>query len=157
MKRTIEIERKFLVKNTSVLDGVKGEKLEQGYLSIASERTIRIRRMGENAWITVKSKTEKCSRREFEYDVPTVDAEYMLKEMCIGTIIHKVRHLIKHAGKIWEVDVFEEPYAGLVIAEVELESENEEIALPSWVGEEVTHDRRYFNSNLSARSTLEAL
>lgn len=144
----IEIERKFLVKN----DGWRGRgtpvSLKQGYLSSHPDRIVRVRIEGENARLTIKGRVSGATRGEWEYPVPPDDANRFLNELCERPLIEKVRHRIPHGNLVWEVDEFFGDNAGLVLAEIELESETQKFSLPDWVGEEVTHDTRYFNSNL---------
>jgi adenylate cyclase len=142
-----EIERKFLVDGGWQPPG-DGTAFEQGYLSSAAERTVRVRIEGERAKLTIKGKTSGVSRSEYEYAIPVEDARVMLEELCERPVIVKRRHIVMHAGKKWEVDVFGGDNAGLVIAELELGSEDEAFEKPAWVREEVSHDPRYYNSNL---------
>jgi len=143
----VEIERKFLVTG----DGWRkahGVRLTQGYLNRDKERTVRIRLAGEQAFITVKGVTSGALRAEFEYAIPPTDAEQLL-QLCDGPIVDKTRYSIEHNGFKWEVDEFRGDNAGLVVAEIELEHEDQKFDLPSWVGREVTDDPRFFNSNLA--------
>jgi CYTH domain-containing protein len=143
----IEIERKFLVTNE---DWKAAEPIYfcQGYLNRDKLRTVRVRIAGNSAMLTVKSLTTNASRAEFEYEVPFVDAKEML-EFCEQPLIEKNRRVITFAGMDWEVDEFLGINLGLVVAEIELESESQKFDKPEWVGEEVTADHRYFNSSLS--------
>jgi len=144
----IEIERKFLVKDDSwrsVAD--EGLFCKQGYLVAEAVKTVRVRVMGDAAFLTIKGATTGISRAEFEYPIPVADAELMLG-LC-GAVVEKVRHLIQHEGMTWELDVFAGANAGLVMAEIELESENISIDLPDWAGEEVSFDPRYYNAWLA--------
>jgi len=150
----VEIERKYLVGDTGFLDGVEGIPYRQGYLSTDPDRTVRIRRAGPHAYVTVKGRTHGATRAEFEYEIPVDDAEAML-ELCLPPLIEKTRHRIEHAGRVWEVDVFDGANAGLVVAEIELPSEDADLELPAWVGAEVTDDRRYLNANLVAHPFSE--
>lgn len=122
----------------------------QGYLSRESGRTVRVRSAGEVAWLTIKGKAEGISRAEFEYEIPVSDARNLL-EMCLPGIIDKTRYRVSHAGFVWEIDEFHGENAGLIVAEVEMENEDCDPELPPWVGDEVSHDRRYFNSSLTER------
>lgn len=145
----VEIERKYLVAgDTWKSEVLQSLKLKQGYLQTEPERTVRIRISGYKAFLTIKGKTEGISRVEFEYEVPTEEALDLLK-LSANTPIEKTRHIIKVDGHVWEIDVFEGANHGLVLAEVELQSEDEQIVLPSWIGPEVSDDPRYFNSHLS--------
>jgi adenylate cyclase len=145
-----EIERKFLVADPAVVDGIEGTVLRQGYLSRAAERTVRVRHAGDRAFVTVKGRNTGATRSEWEWEIPVDDAEAMLA-ICDGPIIHKTRYLVEHDGRTWEVDVFAGANAGLVMAEIELEAEDAEVSLPSWVEREVTDDPRYYNSSLAVR------
>lgn len=143
----VEIERKFLVADRAVLDGLIGTAYRQGYLSTTPERTVRVRRAGETAFLTVKGISIGASRAEFEYPIPVADVDALLA-LCERPIIEKVRYRIGHAGLVWEVDVFGGDNAGLVVAEVEIPSLETAVEVPAWVGAEVTDDPRYFNANL---------
>lgn len=145
----VEIERKFLVDCTKLPPLPKPHRLKQGYIP-AAETTIRVRIADEKAFLTLKGKSDGLSRSEFEYPIPVSDAEAMLREFCGKKAIEKKRYIIKYEGKMWELDIFEGANKGLIVAEVELETENESIALPEWVTREVTHDPRYRNVSLLA-------
>jgi len=146
----VETERKFLVTSEAWRHGAEACSIRQGYLCLGESTTVRIRIAGPQAFITVKSKTEGISRDEYEYLIPLADAEAMLADLCAQPLIEKTRYSLEHAGKLWTVDVFGAGNAGLVVAEVELADPDEEVALPPWVGEEVTSDPRYRNSSLVA-------
>jgi CYTH domain-containing protein len=143
-----EIERKFLVEDPSVVDGRLGTVIRQGYLSRVKERTVRVRRMGDRAFVTIKGANVGPRRSEWEYEIPAADADELLL-LCEGPVLDKTRYVIEVAGRDWEVDVFAGANAGLVIAEVELDDETAVVELPAWAGLEVTDDPRYYNSNLS--------
>lgn len=143
----IEIERKFLVDGTAWRQGA-GVRFSQGYLNRDKERTVRVRIAGEKAFLTVKGMSIGASRAEFEYEIPVADAEQLLK-LSDGPVIEKIRRVIQLEEAVWEVDEFLGENAGLVVAEIELQSEDQVFARPEWLGEEVTHDSRYFNSSLS--------
>lgn len=145
-----EIERKFLIADDSWHDGSPGVRMAQGYLSLDPDRTVRVRLAGENAWLTVKGRTQGITRTEFEYAIPPGDARDLLA-MCLSSVIDKTRHRIEFGGHVWEVDVFHGANEGLVLAEVELDDESVSPELPPWVGEEVSADVRYFNANLASR------
>ncbi|GAA5483872.1 CYTH domain-containing protein [Haloferula sargassicola] len=142
-----EIERKFRVAGDGWRQG-EGVLFRQGYLCTDQDRTVRVRLEGERGVITIKGRTEGLSRAEFEYEVPASEAEEMLEKLCLHPLIEKRRRRIDHAGRIWEVDEFSGENEGLVVAEVELDEEDEAIDLPPWVGEEVSDDPRYYNANL---------
>lgn len=145
-----EIERKYLVGSESWRTGVtSATHLVQGYLTTGPQVTVRVRIAGERAYLTIKGQSEGISRAEFEYPIPVPDAEVMLATLAQPGVIDKVRHLVPHAGRTWEVDVFAGDNAGLIVAEVELESDQAHVELPEWVGSEVSGDPRYYNSELS--------
>lgn len=141
-----EIERKFLVKE-GAWRNVKGTRYRQGYLNSAKERNVRVRTMEDKAYLTIKGIAIGASRMEFEYEIPLQDADELL-EICEKPLIEKTRYKVQEGGFVWEVDVFFRENQGLIVAEVELESEDQEFPKPDWVREEVTGDPRYFNSNL---------
>ncbi len=143
-----EIERKFLVDTCKWEPVVRGTRLVQAYLSIDPQPTVRIRIAGEKAYITIKGRSETISRPEFEYEIPVGDAQEMLK-MAISNPVEKIRYEMMHEGFLWEVDVFSGKNEGLILAEIELESENQAFPLPDWLLDEVSGDRRYYNSYLS--------
>lgn len=145
-----EIERKFLVKGDYKSQSFKSLPIKQGYLALAGTHVVRIRVKGEKAFLTVKSSMEGGSfaRREWEYEVPKADAEEML-QMCDEGIVEKTRHLVNVGSHLFEVDEFFGENEGLLIAEVELRSEDEPFEKPDWLGEEVTGNVRYYNSFLS--------
>ncbi|MCB2019003.1 MAG: CYTH domain-containing protein [Hydrogenophaga sp.] len=145
----LEIERKFLVTGVGWRTD-DGQRIVQGYLNRDKARTVRVRIAGNDAFLTIKGVSIGATRVEFEYPVPLADAEAMLA-LCDGPLIDKVRRRVPFGGLIWEVDEFAGDNAGLVVAEVELSCEDQAFDLPPWVGEEVTHDARYFNSNLAIR------
>ena len=144
----IEIERKFLVLGDAWRQA-NPLRLSQGYLNRDKARTVRVRIAGEQAFLTIKGASRGATRAEFEYEIPLQDAEQLLA-LSDGPVVEKFRHVLDYQGLTWEVDEFLGDNAGLVVAEVELASEAQPIELPDWVGEEVTHDVRYFNSNLAA-------
>lgn len=142
-----EIERKFLV----IGDGWRMASptyVCQGYLNRDQHRTVRVRIIGNTAYLTVKGLTTGSVRAEFEYPIPLDDARQLL-QLCERPLIEKHRHIIPHHGATWEVDEFLGDNLGLVVAEIELASEGQQVDVPGWVGKEVTDDPRYFNSNLS--------
>jgi CYTH domain-containing protein len=144
----MEIERKFLLKNDDWKKGAEGVTYRQGYLSTVKERTVRVRTIAEKGFLTIKGMTTGMTRSEFEYDIPLEDADYMLDALCEKPLIEKKRFKIALKGLTWEIDEFFGENEGLVLAEVELESEDQDIEIPSWIGKEVTGDPRYFNANL---------
>ena len=144
----LEIERKFLVSAEKWKPESTGEQIIQGYLSTDKERVVRVRVKGAKAFLTIKGNQQGISRTEMEYEIPVEDAK-VLMEMCLDNPIEKVRYREEIAGKIWEIDVFDGKNKGLILAEVELESEGETVEIPEWVTEEVSTDKRYFNAWLS--------
>jgi adenylate cyclase len=153
----IEIERKFLVSG----DGWRAAAhavlpMAQGYIndsasidSGAQQASVRVRIQGEQAFLNLKSRDIGHTRQEFDYPIPVDDARALLA-LCVGGLIDKRRHLVRHGGLLWEVDEFLGDNAGLVVAEVELDDASQAIALPEWVGAEVTDDVRYYNLALAA-------
>jgi adenylate cyclase len=146
-----EIERKFLVSNDSWRGLGRGEKYRQGYLCNEKERTVRVRIAGSRAFITIKGISTGASRAEFEYAVPVSDAAEMLEHLCHLPLIEKTRYRVDVQGLTWEVDEFEGANRGLLIAEIELEREDQAFIKPDWIGDEVTGDERYYNANLVRR------
>ena len=148
MSTNIEIERKFLVKTTTFLDEIehKSKSMKQVYLCNEKEKTVRVRTDGTNGYLTIKGVTNGIQRKEYEYQIPLKEAEELIT-MCDG-VIEKTRHYIPIGKHIYEVDVFEGLNKGLIVAEIELQSVDEEFIKPDWLGDEVSHDVRYFNSQL---------
>ena len=147
----IEIERKFLVVGDdwrAVVDA--GEPCEQGYISSDLEAaTVRVRVMGAQGFLTLKGPTRGISRTEMEYEIPVEEAQTMLQDFCGDRVVSKRRYLYKTNGIVWEIDEFFGANNGLILAEIELQSEDQHVDKPRWVGEEVSHDPRYFNAALS--------
>lgn len=146
-----EIERKFLVKNNEWRKSSEGEgkRYRQGYFPVAGKAiTLRVRACNEKAFITIKGEPKGLARTEFDYEIPVEDANIMLDTLCLKPLIEKTRYLVKANGLLWEIDVFHGENEGLIIAEVELESETQKIILPYWIKREVTGDLKYYNSTL---------
>ncbi len=143
-----EIERKFLVKDDTFKTLAQGTSYRQGYLNSQKERVVRVRTIAEKGFLTVKGITTGATRVEYEYEIPAKDAEAMLDELCEKPLIEKNRYKIKQGNFIWEVDEFFGENKGLICAEVELEREAQSYDKPEWIGEEVTGNPKYFNSNL---------
>mgnify|MGYP002750538015 CR=1 FL=1 len=141
-----EIERKFLVKEGNWREA-KATTYRQGYLSSAKERIVRVRTIKDKGYLTIKGITVGASRMEFEYEIPRRDADKLL-DICEKPLIEKTRYKVEEGDFVWEIDEFFGANQGLIVAEVELESEDQKFSKPHWVGEEVTGDPRYFNSNL---------
>lgn len=143
----VEIERKFLLRGDGWRSLGQPVLLRQGYLSSHKERVVRVRIEGERGVITIKGRNVGAVRGEWEYEIPLADAVELL-QLCEQPLIEKYRSRVEYAGHVWEVDEFLGVNAGLVVAEIELDSEAEQFDLPEWVGEEVTSDVRYLNSSL---------
>ncbi|MNE43583.1 CYTH domain protein [compost metagenome] len=144
-----EIERKFLV-NDELLDVVKylqSKKIRQGYISESDGKTVRVRTKGEKGYLTIKGKSSGISRDEFEYEIPFEDANQLLQKFC-PKVLEKERFDLIIAEKKWEIDIFHGKLEGLIIAELELESEDETFELPGWIQKEVSDDVQYYNSRL---------
>jgi adenylate cyclase len=147
----LEIERKFLVMGDAWRDGALPVLIRQGYLCADGERTVRVRVKGDHGYITVKGMPSGLVRPEYEYEIPLADASAMLDKLCLRPQIEKRRHPVMHDGILWEVDEFLNENAPLIVAEVELRDAAQSLALPTWVGQEVTSDSRYTNSNLARK------
>ena len=145
----LEIERKFLVdkKKLVKLKLTGGERISQGYLSTEPNKIVRVRTRKNHGFLTIKSANIGIVRQEFEYEIPFADAEEILK-LCAPNTLTKIRYKVDYAGHIWEIDIFEGRHAGLILAEVEINSLDEFVKIPDWVGEEVSDNPKYFNSNL---------
>jgi adenylate cyclase len=143
----VEIERKFLLAGEGWRALGSPVLLRQGYLSSHKERVVRVRIEGERAQLTIKGKSAGAARGEWEYPIPLFDASELL-ELCEQPIIEKTRTRVAFGAHVWEIDEFFGANQGLVVAEIELASEDEAFERPEWIGAEVTHDARYFNSSL---------
>ena len=146
----LEIERKFLVKENDWRN-VQGTMYRQGYLNSDENRNVRVRVINDRGYLTVKGISQGATRVEYEYEIPRAEAEAMLDNLCEKPLIIKKRYKIEFKGFVWEVDEFLGENQGLIIAELELESENQVFIKPEWIGKEVTGDPKYFNSNLIHR------
>jgi adenylate cyclase len=144
----VEIERKFLLQGDGWRNQGQATLLRQGYLNSHKDRTVRVRIAGDEAFLTIKSRNVGASRGEWEYPIPVAEAAELLDGLCEQPLIEKIRHRIPQGQHVWEVDEFLGVNAGLVVAEIELGSEDEAFDKPDWVGEDVTGDVRYLNSNL---------
>lgn len=141
-----EIERKFLLKNDSWrTEANEGSMIRQGYLAGTEKSSIRVRVSGEKANINIKSATLDVTRQEYEYAIPLSEANEILDTLCEGPLIEKTRYHVQHDDHLWEVDEFYGDNQGLVVAEIELNSADENFERPDWVGEEVSDDTRYYN------------
>jgi CYTH domain-containing protein len=143
-----EIERKFLVKGDRWRSLGSGTRYAQGYLA-SGVPTVRVRVAGDRGYLTIKGASAGLVRAEYEYAIPVEDALEMLHTLCQPPLIEKTRYKIEWQGLTWEIDEFEGENQGLILAEVELTDANQEISLPDWIGEEVSDDPRYYNSNLA--------
>jgi CYTH domain-containing protein len=145
----MEIERKFLVKGDAWRALAKPTMYRQGYLNSAKERTVRVWTAGDKqAFLTIKGLAVGATRAEYEYEIPFDEGKAMLDTLAEKPLIEKKRYKIHVGGLTWEVDEFLGDNAGLIVAEVELKSEDQAFDRPSWLGEEVTGDPRYYNANL---------
>ena len=144
----VEIERKFLPSGDAWRQLGEPVLLRQGYLCSDPERTVRVRIEGEKGALTIKSKGSGVRRGEWEYPIPLPEAQELLDTLCERPLVEKYRRRIEHAGFTWEVDEFLGENAGLVVAEIELPAEDAVFDKPDWIGQEVTSDKRYYNSNL---------
>jgi len=146
----VEIERKFLLASDAWRTLGQPVLLRQGYLSSDPARTVRVRIEGDQATLTIKGRSQGATRGEWEYPIPLAEATELLERLCQQPLIEKYRRRIPVAGHVWEVDEFLGANQGLVVAEIELNAEDDAFDKPDWIGAEVTHDKRYFNSSLIA-------
>lgn len=145
-----EIERKFLVDLDRVPLPSTGIEIRQGYLPLSesTKTVVRIRTKGEVAYLTLKGENRGATRQEFEYAIPVSEALEILEDLCHKPLIEKTRYEISADNHLWEIDIFHGENKGLVVAEIELKDESDHFERPGWLLEEVTHDPRYYNSNL---------
>ena len=146
----LEIERKFLVKEYQWRNG-HAKMYRQGYLNSDKKRNVRIRVINDKGYLTVKGISQGAVREEYEYEIPKADADAMLDRLCEKPLIEKKRYTIVYKGLVWEVDEFFGANLGLIVAELELQTEDQEFFKPEWIGKEVTGDPKYFNANLVHR------
>ena len=152
----LEIERKFLLRSDDWREQAGSRILmRQGYLTAGSRCSIRARITDEHAWLNIKAKRSGMTRLEFEYPIPRADADEILRDLCVGPLVEKYRHEIRLGRHLWEIDEFIGENAGLIVAEIELGSEQELFDRPVWLGPEVTDDERYYNFNLAMRPYRE--
>lgn len=147
----VEIERKFLVQGDAWRSLGKGQLYRQGYIPTVDRRTVRVRIVGTEGYLTLKSPVVGLERAEFEYAIPVTDAATLLETLCDPPLIEKIRYRIPLGDLVWEVDEFLGANAGLIVAEVELADANQAITFPDWIGAEVSNDARYFNAALAKR------
>ncbi|MNR92593.1 CYTH domain protein [compost metagenome] len=145
---SVEIERKFLVVGEDWKKLGQAVAIRQGYLSSQRDRVVRVRIEDQSATLTIKGRMVGITRGEWEYPIPLEDADELLNGLCERPLIEKTRTRILYEGNVWEVDEFFGENQGLVVAEIELQSETQAYAKPAWIGVEVTDDARYFNANL---------
>ena len=153
----IEIERKFLVTGDgwrtaahAVIPMAQGYINDLGAMDRGEQKaSVRVRIQGDVAYLNIKSRELGHTRQEFDYPIPLDDARALIA-LCVGGVVEKRRHLVEHGAHLWEIDEFLGDNAGLVVAEVELDAEDEAIAMPAWAGAEVTHLPRYYNLNLAS-------
>jgi adenylate cyclase len=145
----VEIERKFLLAGDGWRALGAPVLLRQGYLSSDPGRVVRVRVEGDHACMTIKGKSVGATRGEWEYPIPLADANELLERLCEQPIVEKYRRRIEFAGNTWEVDEFLGANQGLVVAEIELDAEDQRFDKPDWIGADVTDDPRYYNSNLA--------
>lgn len=145
----IEIERKFLLADTSILETAQGIRCRQGYIFSDRSKTVRVRTMDHQGYLTIKGPAKGIAKLEFEYEIPLNEAEELLDALCQKPLIEKNRYKIPFEGFVWEVDLFFGQNEGLVIAEIELEDEEQHFPKPGWIGQEVTGDSRYYNASLA--------
>ena len=143
-----EIERKYLIDIKKVGKLSNGIPIKQGYIETKDKTVVRIRIYGKEAYLTLKGANKGISRSEYEYEISIEDAQDIIDELCTGPVIDKTRYTIDFSEKTWEIDIFHGENEGLIVAEVELDSEQETIDLPDWVSTEVTGQEKYYNSNL---------
>ena len=152
-----EIERKFLVKNTSFKDlAFKIFDIQQGYICKEPERTVRVRIKGDRAFLTLKTKNNGIERDEWEFEIQVSEARKILDKMCNKRII-KSRYLVNHEGMTWEIDEFHDRRQGLIVAEIELPSPTTRFSLPQFIGKEVSDNPSYYNSCLLDRTSVDGL
>ena len=147
----VEIERKFLLAGDAWRGLGVPVLLRQGYLASDPDRTVRVRIEGDQGSMTIKGRSVGATRGEWEYPIPLLDAAELLERLCQQPLVEKYRSRIEFAGHVWEVDEFIGANQGLVVAEIELASEDQGFDKPAWIGAEVTGERRYFNSSLISR------
>jgi len=145
----LEIEHKFLLRDERWRDQVEHSlRMRQGYLVSDATRSVRVRVAGDQGYLNIKSGTLGIARREYEYRIQLAEAEELLNTLCEKPLLEKTRHFIHYGDHLWEVDEFGGDNAGLIVAEVELGAVDEAFARPDWIGEEVSHELRYYNSQL---------
>lgn len=146
----IEIEHKFLLASEKWRNHIShSAPMRQGYLTSNSNSSIRVRICDEKSWLNIKSAIAGNQRHEYEYEIPVNDANEIISTLCRKPLIEKTRHFVRHDNHIWEIDEFSGENKGLIVAEIELSTQNEKFTIPDWIGKEVTNDLKYYNNNLS--------
>ena len=148
---SIEIERKFLVKEFDVSKALESIKIKQGYISSSDGKVVRVRTFNDKAYLTVKYRKSQLSRGEFEYEIPFCDAVDLIENACGNVVLDKTRYIYMYNNKKWEIDIFEGKNKGVILAEIELDSEDEAFLKPDFVLDEVTGDKRYSNHNMARK------
>ncbi len=152
----IEIERKFLVNGDGWRRDIqRSSEYRQGYLVLGGPTSVRVRVADDRANLNIKSGKLSIRRLEYEYEIPMEEAVEMLDNLCTGSVVEKTRHFVRHGGHTWEIDVFAGDNQGLVVAEIELQDEQEAFERPDWLGKEVSVDARYYNVSLSTHPYRE--
>ena len=146
-----EIERRFLVKNLDFIKSHKSFNIKQAYLKIEKNYALRIRLISNKSYITLKKTDSKITRHEFEFPISMDTADYLISNYVIGSTINKKRYVIHCHGMMWEIDQFFGDNQGLIIAEIELEDENQKFTKPNWIHKEISLDHRYLNCNLAIK------
>lgn len=145
-----EIERKFLLVSDEWRQLIsRSESFRQGYLSSSKHASVRVRIADDKATLNIKGMTLGVERPEYEYEIPLHDAAELLDQLCERPLIEKTRHFVEFGGNLWEIDEFHGDNAGLVVAEVELDSSDQVITMPTWAGKDVSHLERYYNVRLT--------
>lgn len=145
-----EIEHKFLIRDDRWRQQVeRSAPMRQGYLTSDARCSVRVRVAGGQGFLNIKSGTLGIQRSEYEYPIPLAEAEEILSTLCEKPLLEKTRHYLHFGGRLWEIDEFAGDNAGLIVAEVELDRPDEPFARPDWLGEDVSHDIRYYNSQLA--------
>ena len=150
----IEIERKFLIKHIPLNLVKYSHHIKQGYIVNDSQKVIRVRKKANQYYLTIKGNTIGISRSEFEYAIPKNDAENLFDQFCLLGTIEKTRHYVANKNHLWEIDEFHGRNDGLIVAEIELDSEDEVFEIPNWVDQEVTSEKKYYNMNLLKNSYI---
>lgn len=150
-----EMERKFLVADEKILDGLEGTEYKQAYISTTGQAVVRVRIAGDSGYITLKSNSDGIKRLEYEYEIPKHHAVEMIENLCDGSVVEKIRYSVRYEGHEWTIDKFVKDNLGLVVAEIELLREDETFLLPYWLGKEVTGQDEYYNVSLAKNPYLK--